>query len=87
MRYANETRDTFDGIVTAAEQVTRLARDIADATRGQLDASNATTHEMDQVVAMSAENSASLTRVGDISTRLSNLSHELQQMIGRFRTG
>lgn len=87
VRYANETRETFDGIVAAAEQVTRLAREIAAATHGQLEASKATTHEMDQVVAMSAENGASLSRVGNISTRLASLSHELQQMIGRFRTG
>lgn len=85
MRYARETRETFDGIVTAAEQVTQLARQIANATQAQLDASNSTTRNMNQVVSMSAENSASLGRVGEISGNLSNLSHQLQQMIGRFR--
>jgi methyl-accepting chemotaxis protein len=85
MRYARETRDTLDGIVVAAEQVTQLARQIADATQGQLDASNSTTRDMNQVVSMSTENSASLNRVGEISGNLSSLSHQLQQMIGRFR--
>jgi methyl-accepting chemotaxis protein len=85
MRYARETRESFDGIVVAAEQVTQLARQIADATHAQLEASNATTRDMDQVMAMSAENSASLGRVGDISTKLSGMSHQLQQIIGRFR--
>ncbi|GAB1393887.1 methyl-accepting chemotaxis protein [Rhodocyclaceae bacterium] len=85
MRYARETRETFDGIVNAAQQVTDLAQQIADATRAQLAASNATTRDMDQIVAMSAENSASLGRVGDISSRLTSMSHQLQQMIGRFR--
>jgi len=85
MRYARETRDTFHGIVSAAEQVTQLARQIAGATQAQLDASNSTTRDMNQVVSMSTENSASLGRVGAISSNLSNLSHQLQQMIGRFR--
>jgi len=85
VRYARETRDTLDGIVVAAEQVTRLARQIADATHGQLDASNSTTRDMQQVVSMSSENSASLSRVGEISGNLSSMSHQLQQMIGRFR--
>ncbi len=85
MRYARETRETFDGIVNAAQQVTDFAKQIADATRAQLTASNATTRDMDQIVAMSAENSASLGRVGDISSRLTSMSHQLQQMIGRFR--
>ncbi len=85
MRYARETRTTFDGIVSASEQVTQLARQIADATRAQLDASNNTTRDMSQVMAMSTENSASIGRVGDISSNLSAMSHQLQQMIGRFR--
>jgi len=85
MRYARETRATFDGIVSASEQVTQLARQIADATRAQLDASNNTTRDMSQVMTMSTENSASIGRVGDISSNLSAMSHQLQQMIGRFR--
>ncbi|MBI4742339.1 MAG: methyl-accepting chemotaxis protein [Betaproteobacteria bacterium] len=85
MRYERETRETFDGIVATAERVTQLARQIADATQAQLDASNSTMRDMDQVVAMSAENSASLGRVGNISQDLSAMSSQLQQMIGRFR--
>jgi len=84
MQFARETRDTFDGIVAAAEQVTQLAREIADATQAQLEASTSTTRDMDQVVSMSTENSASLGRVGEISGELSVLSHQLQQSIGRF---
>ncbi len=85
VRYARETRETFNGIVNSAQQVTSLAKQIADATRNQLEASNATTRDMDRIVAMNTENSASLGRVGDISTRLTSMSHQLQQMIGRFR--
>ena len=85
MRYAHETRDTFDGIVATSEHVTQLARQIADATQAQLDSSNSTTRDMDQVVSMSAENSSSLGRVGEISNDLSTMSRQLQQMIGRFR--
>jgi len=85
VRYARDTRETLDSIVAAAANVTDLARQIADATQAQLNASQATTRDMDQVVAMSAENSMSLNRVGDISSNLSELSHRLQGMIGRFR--
>jgi methyl-accepting chemotaxis protein len=85
MRYARETRVTFDGIVSAAEQVTQLARQIANATQAQLDASNSTTQDMNLVISMSGENSVSLTRVGEISGNLTSLSHQLQEMIGRFR--
>jgi methyl-accepting chemotaxis protein len=85
MRYAHETRETFDGIVATAEQVTQLARQIADATQAQLDSSNSTTRDMEQVVSMSTENSSSLRRVGEISKDLSIVSQQLQQMIGRFR--
>jgi methyl-accepting chemotaxis protein len=85
MRYAVETRQSFDGIVNAAEQVSQLAQQIANATSAQLEASNDTTRDMDQVMAMSAENSSSLGRVGNISDALSSMSHQLQQMIGRFR--
>jgi methyl-accepting chemotaxis protein len=85
MRYAHETRETLDGILAAAEQVTQLAHQIAAASQGQLDASNNTTRDMDRVMSMSADNSASLNRVGEISGNLSNMSRQLQQMIGRFR--
>jgi methyl-accepting chemotaxis protein len=85
MRYAHETRETFDGIVATAEHVTQLARQIAEATQAQLNSSHSTTRDMDQVVSMSAENSSSLSRVGEISKDLSSLSRQLQQMIGRFR--
>jgi methyl-accepting chemotaxis protein len=85
VRYARETRDTFDGIVNASRQVTDLAKQIADATHNQLEASNATKRDMDQVVALSGENRAILGRVSDISSSLSSMSHQLQEMIGRFR--
>ncbi len=80
----NEIADTIREI---ADQTNLFALNAAiEATRGQLEASVATTREMDRVVAMNAENGTCLNRVGDISGRLSNLSHELQRMIGRFRT-
>lgn len=87
MRYAQETRAAFDGIVVAAEQVTQLAHRIADATQAQLTASTTTTHDMDRVVSMSAENGSSLVRVGQISEELTSMSGRLQEMIGRFHLG
>ena len=85
MRYAQETRDSLDGIVSAAEQVTQLAQQIAGATQAQLEASSSTAEDMDRIVVMSSENSASLKQVGTISTDLSAMSQQLQTIIGRFR--
>jgi hypothetical protein len=41
---------------------------------------------MDRVVALSAENRRSYDMLNDTTTRLTGLSYEMQQMIGRFRT-
>ena len=41
--------------------------------------------EMDQVAAMSADNSAAIKRVGDVTSEVGKLAHELQGLIGRFR--
>ena len=85
MRFAQETRDSLDGIVSAAEQVTQLAQQIAGATRAQLDASSSTAGDMGRIVDMSAENGANLNQIGIISSDLSAMSRQLQAMIGRFR--
>jgi len=85
VRFSRETRDTLDGIVAASARVTDLARQIAAATQQQRSASDDTSRSMDQVSAMTAENSASVSRVGDVSQSMTRMAHELQQLIGRFR--
>jgi methyl-accepting chemotaxis protein len=85
VRYSHETRETLGGIVAAAERVTALARTIAADTQQQLTASEESARGMAQVSAMSAENSASLKRVGDITGEVARMAGELKALIGRFR--
>jgi methyl-accepting chemotaxis protein len=85
VRYSHETRETLGGIVEAAERVTALARTIAADTQQQLAASEESARGMAQVSAMSAENSASLKRVGDITGEVARMAGELKLLIGRFR--
>ncbi len=83
-RHSDETRQTLDAIVDSAERVSDLASGIAAATQSQLAASERTVGDMDKVAAMSADNAASIARVGEITQEVARLSHELQGMIGRF---
>jgi methyl-accepting chemotaxis protein len=84
-RHGNQTRDTLAAIVASAERVSELAGGIASATQSQLSASERAVGEMSQVSAMSAENSASLKRVGGVTDEVAQLAHQLQALIGRFR--
>jgi methyl-accepting chemotaxis protein len=85
VRFSDETRETLGAIVASAERVSGLARGIAAATQSQLAASERAVGEMDQVAAMSADNSAAIKRVGDVTSEVGKLAHELQGLIGRFR--
>jgi methyl-accepting chemotaxis protein len=85
VRFSDETRETLGAIVTSAERVSDLARGIAAATQSQLQASERTVGEMSQVSAMSADNSAAIKRVGEVTAEVDQLAHQMQGLIGRFR--
>ncbi|MDO8933666.1 MAG: methyl-accepting chemotaxis protein [Rhodocyclaceae bacterium] len=85
VRFNRETRETLDGIVGASERVTGLARQIADATRQQMAASDNTASDMAQASQMSSENSASLQRLDAVTREVAQMAQELQQVVGRFR--
>jgi len=87
VRFARETRETLDGIVSAAERVTALSRDIATATQEQMTSSESTAQDIAQVVSVSAENTASIQRVRQITAEVEQMAGEMQQLIGRFRLG
>ncbi len=86
-RFAHETRETLEGIVSSSEQVTSLSQQIATATREQMDSSQSTANDMAQAGVVSAENSASIRRVGEITGEVDRIAHEMQTLIGRFRLG
>ena len=85
VRFARETRETLEGIVSAAERVTALSREIATATQQQMTSSESTAKDMADVATVSAENSASIQRVRQITTEVEQMAGEMQQLIGRFR--
>ncbi|MBU0750675.1 MAG: methyl-accepting chemotaxis protein [Gammaproteobacteria bacterium] len=85
VRFSDETRETLGAIVASAERVSELARGIAAATQSQLAASERTVGEMAQVSAMSNDNSAAIKRVGDVTSEVDQLAHQMQALIGRFR--
>lgn len=87
VRFARETRETLDGIVGAAERVTSLSSEIAAATREQMTASETTAKHMADVAVVSAENSASVQRVRQITAEVDQMAGEMQKLIGRFRLG
>jgi methyl-accepting chemotaxis protein len=86
-RFAHETRETLEGIVSSSERVTSLSQQIAMATREQMDSSQSTADDMSQAGLVSAENSASIRRVGEITGEVDRIAHEMQTLIGRFRLG
>ena len=85
VRYNKETRETLDGIVAAAERVTGLAQQIAEATRQQMSASENSARDMRQVAEISAENSAGLGRADAVTHDVAQMAQQLQQVVGRFR--
>jgi methyl-accepting chemotaxis protein len=85
VRFSDETRETLAAIVASAERVSDLARGIAAATQSQLAASERTVGEMAQVSAMSADNSAAIKRVGEVTAEVDQLARQMQGLIGRFR--
>ncbi len=84
-RYNRETQETLNGIVAAAERATALAQQIAEATRQQMSASDDSARDMQQVSAISAENSVGLGRADEVTRNVAQMAQELQQIVGRFR--
>jgi len=84
-RHSDETRKTLDAIVASAERVSDLASGIAASTQSQLSASERTVGDMSKVSAMSADNAASIQRVGAETDEVARLANQLQSMIGRFK--
>jgi methyl-accepting chemotaxis protein len=84
-RHGDETRKTLAAIAASAERVSELARGIATSTQSQFASSERVVGEMSQVAMMSADNSASIERVGAVTDEVGQLAHQLQGLIGRFR--
>ena len=85
VRYSGETRQSLDGIVAASRRVSDLLQAITADTQAQTAASQHTVEKMEQAATMNAENSASISRVGDVTRDLSRMAHDMQTLIGRFR--
>ena len=82
--HGDQTTKILAEIVSSAERVSELAGGIASASQSQLSAGERAVGEMSQVSSMNAENSAALSRVGEVTDEVAQLAHQLQDLIGRF---
>ena len=79
------TRDILREIVSAADDVSRLAQGIAEATREQKSASANTASGMEKISVITEENTANIQQVGTAAGSLANTATELKQLVDRFK--
>jgi methyl-accepting chemotaxis protein len=84
-QYTLRTREAFDGIISAAEEVRKMARQIAEATQSQLDVSTRTTRDVENALGISASSSQSLTGLSNMSATLTRMAQQMQQQVSHFR--
>lgn len=83
----NLTRDILSQIVASAEDVNKLAKDIASATNEQKSATSDTAVSMEKISVITEENSISIHDVGDAADTLAKTAGELQLLVGQFKLG
>lgn len=83
----NLTRDILSQIVASAEDVNKLAKDIASATSEQKSATSDTAVSMEKISVITEENSISIHDVGDAADTLAKTAGELQLLVGQFKLG
>lgn len=83
--FNNQTGDALKQIVTAANQVNGLVSHIIVSTREQASATEAVARNMEEITALTEENSASIRQVGKEALDVSTIANELQNLVSRFR--
>jgi methyl-accepting chemotaxis protein len=79
------TVDMLQQIVVAADQVTMMAKEIADASHNQSGVSSEIAKDMDEIAAISQENTESIRQVSGAAEELAKTAAELQRLVGQFR--
>lgn len=85
--FNNLTHDILSQITVSAEEVNKLARDIASATSEQKSATSETAVSMEKISVITEENSISIHDVGDAAGTLATTAGELQRLVGQFKLG
>jgi len=83
--FNNLTRDILAEIVASAEEVNKLARDIASATSEQKAATSETAVSMEKISVITEENSISIRDVGAAAGTLATTAGELQKLVDQFK--
>lgn len=84
-RFNNQTGEALKQIVTAANQVNTLVGHIIENTKEQASATEAVARNMEEISALTEENSASIQRVGKEALDVSSVASELQHLVSKFR--
>jgi len=83
--YMRGEENTLGQIVSAADEVSRMAGHIASAAREQSTAVEESAKGMEQVSVLSEENNAAVAEFDQAAQALSSASAELQQLVSQFQ--
>ena len=79
------TGNALKQIVAAANQVTGMVGHIVDSAREQTAATENAARDMDEIAALTEENSANIRQVGQSAEDVFHIAGELQHLVGQFR--
>ncbi|MFC5302959.1 HAMP domain-containing methyl-accepting chemotaxis protein [Azospira restricta] len=80
-----EIGDTLRRILEAANEMSRLTRDIASATTQQTQASSQTVASMNGITELTDRNNVAIQEVAVTASEMSEIAGRLQGLVGRFR--
>lgn len=84
-KFNNLTKDVLSQIVDSADEVNKMAQDIASATHEQKAATSETAVSMEKISVITEKNTNSIHEVGDAAETLATTSGELQRLVDQFK--
>jgi methyl-accepting chemotaxis protein len=82
---ARQSNDSLGKTLNAADTVTALATQIADASNEQAEAANSVSQSMEQMSGLIADTHDRIREVREESESLANAAQHMQQLVSRFR--
>jgi methyl-accepting chemotaxis protein len=83
--YSNLNNKTLNQISDASVKVSKLANQIATATREQSVASEEIAKNMEAISSLTEENTSSIHKVGSGATEIMHTASELERLVGQFK--
>lgn len=83
--YGRSTDEALKKIVEAANQATKLVKQIADGAQEQSTATEDVTKNMERISGLIEESATSVEQVGHAAEDVSHVAIELQQLVGKFK--